>query len=125
MAEIETGGGPAVGGNVGTGRDFVGRDEIINNYGPEGSIHARLSRLEEHIDWKFELVARDIADLRAELTQQKMRQSNNPTWFQVFMVIIAAAMVILLITFIVQLSAVQKRADAVRAQEITQQHVPK
>lgn len=36
MTEINTGGGTAVGGNVNTGRDFVGRDQIfvtvINHY---------------------------------------------------------------------------------------------
>jgi len=158
VAEVNTGGGANVGGDVNTeGGAVTERDSIAggtadnrnqiniileNNdrlielkeqiakiedrsWSDEGSIHARLSRLEQHIDWKFELMARDLATFREELAQQKMRQSNNPTWFQVFMVIVAAAMIILLITFIVQLSAVQKRADAVRAQEITQQHLPK
>ena len=113
--EINTGGGPAVGGNVGTGGgDFVGRDK--------GARYETIINVDQltvqKILIELEFLKRDVADLRNSVgvaindialtrdrqakTLQKIEDLErrvDPRWLRALMVLISIVLIVLLLVF--------------------------
>ena len=103
MVDVNTGGGASVGGDVGTGKDFIGRDKVVNE-----SFYYVDENVANQILLRIMFIEQAVADVKVELSEVKRSQRDNPTWLQVFMVVMAVVMLITLLVFIARVNAIDK-----------------
>jgi len=112
VADVETGGGSAIQGDVIAGRDFVGRDQKISTtiYESADNVAAmrhQLARLEDNIQWRLAMLEEkvdrtnnDFQTFRNSLMAGYVRLPNNKPPNQTMLIVMISVIIVLILILV-------------------------
>jgi hypothetical protein len=112
VADVETGGGSAIQGDVNAGRDFVGRDQKISTtiYESADNVAAmrhQLARLEDNIQWRLAMLEEkvdrtnnDFQTFRNSLMAGYVRLPNNKPPNQTMLIVMISVIIVLILILV-------------------------